>query len=446
MAKVRVWGPILGVALSAAPAGASAQSSGAAEPASAPVWLGVAMLGGLLAGFGLLGWWLFFAPMAEPVPARPTSAAYRRERQRLVLLYLGGFALLMAAFQWDTSWHARTGLLIDDFFWPPHLAIYGVYALNAGIGAFGVARVLRLPGSLRARFRAEPLYGFIALVSAAQMASAPSDEVWHRVYGKDLAVWALPHLLILVGYLAPVFAAVALQCELLRQGGGQRARGLRGPEGALVVLLALGLWGATFYAVMDWENLAWWGTPLSGALVRERPPWYYLVAGLVAGAFMLGVAVQILRGVVAAATLVTLACNAMYLLCLGILALFGQLTPLLGTSLFYVPGALALDAWYRGGAAKPLSRGRTLAGGAIFAVVYLLVSVPATLAVTRAVELTPPDLIATVVLGVVLGALAHAVGAGVGTWLGDLPARLAGTAAGAAPPSGTPQAAASTSA
>jgi hypothetical protein len=244
-------------------------------------------------------------------------------------------------------------------------------------------------------------------------------------------------LLILVGYLATVFAAVALQCELMRHGAGPRSRGV------LVVLLALGLWGATFYAVMDWENLAWWGTPLSGALVRERPTWQYLVAGLVAGAFMLGMAAQILRGV-AAATLVVLTFNALYLLCLGILALFGQLTPLVGTSLYYVPGALALDAWYRTGGPRPLSRGRTLAGGAVFAVVYLLVSVPATLAVTRAVELTPADVVVAGALGVVLGALAHVAGAGVGAWLGDLPARLAGPAAGAAPPRATPETAVST--
>jgi hypothetical protein len=319
--------------------------------------------------------------------------------------------------------------------------IYSVYALNAGIGAFSVARVLRLRGSLRARFRAEPLYGFVALVSAAQLASAPSDEVWHRIYGKDLGVWALPHLLALIGCLASLFAAVALQCELRRQQGARaRPRGVRGPEGVLIVLLALGLWGVTYYAVMDWENLVWWGTPFAGPLVRERPTWQYLVAGLVAGAFMLGIAAQILRGVAAAATIVVLTFNAMYLLFLGILALFGQLTPLVATSLYFVPAALALDAWYRAGGARPRSRGSVLTGGAIFAVIYLLVSVPATLAVTRLVELTPADVVTTVVLGVVLGVLAHAVGAGIGAWLDDLPDRLAGPAAGAAPPAGTPEA------
>lgn len=424
------------LALAFAPTAASADGGG--DPTGAPaLWLGFAVVGGLLASFAALGWWLFLSPGGGPVRRPPTSDAHRRARQRLVLLYLGGMVTTIVAAMWDASWHARVGLQVEDFFWPPHLLLYGGFGLNAAIGAFGLARLLRLPGGLRARFRAEPLYGFMALASAYQMLSGPSDEIWHRLLGKDLTVWSLPHALLIGFSVATLLAGVALQADLLpRRGRAERALfGYAWQEGVVVALLAIALWGLTLYGVFDWEYFSWAGIFPPDNAFWSRPAWTYVLAGLAAGAFIQGTAVHALRragaGVAVALTFV-----AAYGLALGALAAAGELTPVVATPLFQIPAALALAAVYRGAplgdrAGQP---GRQAAAGLAFAAAYLALALPATFLVTRLVTLGPGDVALAAVLGATGGPIAHLLGAAVGAWLRELPARLAERRPNPAPP------------
>ena len=155
----------------------------------------------------------------------------------------------------------------------------------------------------------------------------------------------------------------------------------------------------------------------------ERPAWSYLVAGLVAGAFLLGVAIQIVPRP-GAATLVALTALTGNLLSVLVLTLFGERTPLVATALYYVPAALALDAWHARWAKQLPGASGAVGGGLVFALVYLLVSVPLTQAVTHMVELAPVDQVPATALGLAGGVLAHWLGVSVGACLRTLSARL----------------------
>src|SRR6266851_1194843 len=161
-----------------------------------PEWMGWAALTCLVVAFACLTWWLLLSPLpiadgrrAERLSNGPGPHARRTRVVVALLVLLSGF-LFSAGARWDELWHRTYGGFGDDFLWPPHLMIYGGLALNAAFAGWGLGRTLRGRGGLRERFRAEPLMGLLGLLAAYQVASIPSDLIWHRVIGPDITAWS----------------------------------------------------------------------------------------------------------------------------------------------------------------------------------------------------------------------------------------------------------------
>jgi hypothetical protein len=179
-----------------------------------------------------------------------TRCAYRWRGGAAVLLvwclFLAGVGLA-----WDIRWHLVVGR--DDFWSPPHLLIYGGVAasglvcLTAGLVATYrawrdgpmVAHGVRLLGRVHA-----PLGVVIAGTGlAVVLLAAPFDNLWHELYGIDVALWAPFHLMGLIGGawagLGAVYLVAAQAVQARRQGGARPGPlGLDGWQWLLLFALA----------------------------------------------------------------------------------------------------------------------------------------------------------------------------------------------------------------
>lgn len=169
----------------------------------------------------------------------------------------------MFATYWDDAWHTDRGR--DEFFIAPHLTLYaGVTVaglvtawwllrayLAAGGGIGGALMLLRLPAAL------------LALLGAtATLLSAPIDNAWHELYGRDAVVWSPPHMLGVAG-------SAAMSVGLLAGMTGARDR--LAPLGR--VLLGAGVLGSFLVPVLEFDSD-----------VPQFPAWTYwpvATAGLV---------------------------------------------------------------------------------------------------------------------------------------------------------------------
>jgi hypothetical protein len=329
-----------------------------------PEWVGWLVLGGLVAVFGALAWWLFFSPLpARRAPAAPRVRNVARWRRVMAALVLLAGALLVVGARWDELWHRTYGLpLGEDLLWPPHLLIYASFALSCLFAAFGVRVVLLAEGSLRERVRAEPLLALLGLLGAYQLASVPSDVLWHEIIGPDLMAASLPHVVMLLGTGAVQLVGVALALS-----GGRQSRWLSQRIGvaewvSLGLLALLGL-GALQLFTTDWE---WTQRPLVG-----RPVWQYPVTVLLIGALLSHLALHAIRraGAATALAVAVLVVHAATVLIDRILLPPG---PALAAHLLLVPPAVALDAWY----ARRMRAAGTIAtqvgGAVVYAGVFLL--------------------------------------------------------------------------
>lgn len=123
-------------------------------------------------------------------------------RFRTIVIAAGGVAAVLGLY-WDDAWHTDVGR--DTFFSPPHLLLYaGVAALLAVVATWAWRR-FRAEGwaILRDPALVLPLFG-----AAVTLASAPVDELWHQLFGRDAVVWSPPHMVIVAGLIA--FAAGVL--------------------------------------------------------------------------------------------------------------------------------------------------------------------------------------------------------------------------------------------
>ena len=99
---------------------------------------------------------------------------------------------------WDDAWHTDIGR--DSFFSPPHILLFGGIALaGATIGSRALLHLLETR-SLRSLLRQNGLALSLA-GTLVTLASAPIDELWHTLYGRDAVAWSPPHMLGLVGVL-----------------------------------------------------------------------------------------------------------------------------------------------------------------------------------------------------------------------------------------------------
>src|SRR5919202_3364403 len=164
-------------------------------PAPPPEWAGWLGLTALVVAFGWLGWWLLASPLPRPIaPAVPTAGVLRVRGLLAGVVLLSGVLVRVGA-PWDELWHRLYGVPFgQDLVWPPHLLLYAAFTLSFLLVFYGLSVALGGRGSLRARFRREPLLAALGLLAAYGFAFIPVDVVWHQIIGPDLMAESPPHL------------------------------------------------------------------------------------------------------------------------------------------------------------------------------------------------------------------------------------------------------------
>lgn len=146
---------------------------------------------------------------------------------------LGGFVGLLGTY-WDDAWHTDRGR--DTFASPPHLVLYAGVVVGLAVALRWVGRAARKGGWLDA-LQPSSRVAVACWGGLAVLVSAPSDELWHRAYGRDAVLWSPPHLLAVSGS-----AALLVGLVLGMRPGSTRAR-----LGAAMAL------GAYLVPVMEYE-------------------------------------------------------------------------------------------------------------------------------------------------------------------------------------------------
>lgn len=109
---------------------------------------------------------------------------------------LFGFGAALFGVYWDDAWHTDRGR--DEFLSGPHLVLYAGVMLAVAIVGWWAWQGRR--GGWRTVL-AGPI-GMAIVGAAVVLGSAPVDEWWHRVFGRDAVLWSPPHLVALFGAIA----------------------------------------------------------------------------------------------------------------------------------------------------------------------------------------------------------------------------------------------------
>lgn len=274
--------------------------------------LGLAFLIIVVLFFGFLIYWFYISPLPEKEQRRLTIST----PSPLVRQIVGLGAALAAVFItlglfWDELWHRLYGVgaVVDDFWWRPHLLLYAGMGINALFAIGGMFIIMqRGKGTLRHRFRAEPLIGLLTLAAGFQIITAPFDPLWHQIFGIDLTAWSLPHLLLGLGLISVMLASSSIQFSLVPRRSWRFLGGLCLNEILCILVLALAATILFQFGTTEWEDLSPAMDP--GYLVFQRPEWLYPVVLITVSAFISFTALHLLRRV-GAATLI-------YLLTLGL--------------------------------------------------------------------------------------------------------------------------------
>lgn len=312
-----------------------------------PEWQGWVVLGTLVGAFLVMGWWMLFAPL----PAETRISGVRsspRARHVVACLVLVSGALFTVGARWDELWHRIYGGFGEDFLWPPHLLMYAGLGLNLAFAVAGlaVASGLRTGDgtaasreiTFRARFRAEPTIAFLGITAAFQMASIPSDLLWHQIIGPDLTAWSLPHVLLAVTTAAVLMAGVALS----------RARAIE--LGWWADALTIGILATSQMALLQIGTTEWdWSTPAdraTGGFLADRPAWTYPVIIVVVG-ILHSVTARIVTGRIGAASAVA----GIGMMVQAVTVVVGRMQappgPSIVTAMAVAYGAVAMDLWWR---------------------------------------------------------------------------------------------------
>jgi hypothetical protein len=266
--------------------------------------LGVAVLIGLILGFAGFLYWLLFAPMPNLIIAKPN----------LVLRQLGAIAVLTSATlmtfstAWDEAWHRRFGVG-QDFLWMPHILMYSSFVICSLLASGGlVYLILHGKGGVRSRARSEPLVALLACVSLFLLVSAPSDLLWHKIYGLDITAWSLPHITLLLGFINLMLcgATLALSSQKSRAWSGLQKISLN--EWLTLWLCGAALMFLLQFGTTEWDNItqARFENRVSRVtLFWQRPEWLYVAALLGVTGFM-GTFAQNATRRIGAATLIGL--------------------------------------------------------------------------------------------------------------------------------------------
>jgi len=338
----------------------------------------------LIAIAGLALWW-----------RRAAVPPVQRPRLRLGVVALVAGLLGIYGAYYDAAWHLQWGR--DTFWSPPHVLIYGGIALVLVVAVLALLALRPLGRTWGERMRQAPAVGWVAAIAVAQLAAAPFDEAWHRIFGRDVTAFSPPHLVLAVGFTIVFLAAGAV---LL----GLRPRGYRG---LLLVLVAVSL-AMVQMMVIEHELPVGPDHP-----VARRWSYFYPLLTVLAMAAYLTLAVRLVQHPWAA-TGAALLFMALRLPAIAILAATGfQALPALPPPL--VLPALAIDLWWQ------RSRGRppltAALAGAAAALVYHLVAYPWARDVAGLPLLDPRVLLTWAPLGIALAAAIATLAWAFGGWL-----------------------------
>jgi hypothetical protein len=178
-----------------------------------------------------------------------------------LVAFAGGLVAIVGTY-WDDAWHTDRGR--DSFFIAPHLTLYGGVGVAGAVALGWAARrwaASRGRGVVADRSLALALAGL-----AATVVSAPVDDAWHRLFGRDAVLWSPPHLL---GVLATLALVTGLLTGLA-PAAGRRAAAVR-LVGAALALAAL------LVPVMEYDSdvpqfAPVWYLPLVGVAVVLAAP------------------------------------------------------------------------------------------------------------------------------------------------------------------------------
>jgi hypothetical protein len=336
----------------------------------------------------------------------------------VALMLLAG-ALFTFGARWDELWHRMYGGFGDDFLWPPHLMLYGSLGLNglfAGLGLSIALRGGRGQDGLRERFRAEPLMGLLGLLSAYQLASIPSDQLWHQIIGPDLTAWSLPHALLTLTSCGAWLAGAAIALSLAPRRGWRGLGGLQAAELAALVMIGLSLTFLLQFGTTEWE---WPPARAGGAILAlHRPAWSYPVVVLLIGVAGAHLALYATRRI-GVATAVALGVLLVHLAIIALMRTLLPPGPVLASHLLLVAPAVALDAWHSW-RRRHESPATLLGGAALYGLVYFAVALPYIARVMVVPVLDPASGGVAIAGGLPLVLLAGLIFARMGSWLGSL--------------------------
>jgi hypothetical protein len=380
-------------------------------------WLGLIIL---VATFGLLAWWLFSSHLPQPVKlAAPTGRVVWVHRLMAGVVLLSGLLLRVGA-PWDELWHRLYGVPFgEDLLWPPHLFIYASFVLSAFLVAYGLAVAVRGEGSLRARFRREPLLALLGLFAAYKVAFIPVDLIWHAAIGPDLVAESPPHVFGALADLGVPLTGVALALSTVpRPAWRSLVDRPRAVDIVALDILAL--------LILSWLQLFTTGWEWRGDTVPGRSGWIYLVTVLVIGAVFAHLALYATRRI-GAATAITLAALAIHVVTVAVFRLYLPPGPIIAAHLVLLPPAVVLDAWYalrlRNEATTDCASCRTRmthwGGALLYTAVFIAIAIPFISRVMIAPALNLTTVLASVAVGLPAALIASLASMRIGTWLGE---------------------------
>jgi hypothetical protein len=147
---------------------------------------------------------------------------------------------------WDISWHRSIGR--DDFWTPPHVAIYFCGVLAGLACAWLILATTfdraKQTNTVRIWGLHAPLGAFIiSWGGAAMLTSAPFDDWWHNAYGLDTKILSPPHVLLILGVLGVMMGTMMLILGQMNRAEGARKRQLSAlflyVGGMILVLLSI---------------------------------------------------------------------------------------------------------------------------------------------------------------------------------------------------------------
>ncbi len=392
---------------------------GTAKPGALFV-LGVGVLTGLLALLGAASWYLFLSPLpANAQIAKPYSSLVARSLAGVLAVSSG--LMFSVALVWDETWHHRYGGFGNDFLWSPHFLLYGSLAILAFFASAGMLfMALKGTGGIRERFRAEPLVGLVGLISLFQTAAAPSDLLWHKIYGVDLTAWSLPHLMLFGGVSCVFLCAIPLTLSSVPQSNWRFLNGIKLQE--VLAIALLGFAGTLFVILLaaEWEGISSLPDFTSSNLRAfwQRPEWLYPVVLITIGGFIGSVAQYSLKRI-GISSLVGVTVVLHRLLTVAIFG--GQNEGLSANSqLMVLPVFILLDVWQASRINRKLQPTWTARGALIVALVALaiiLLLIPNLLIYPRINIATIPMM---VLMGCIMMLGSSWLGSNLGAWLSTL--------------------------